>query len=241
MQIEVFQHVPFEGPAAIADWAARRGFPLRTHRLYEGAPVPVPDELAGPLLVVFMGGPMSVNDERPYPWLRLEKALISVLADSRPDCALLGVCLGAQLIASALGARVYPGQEKEIGWFPVEVTAAGQRDWDLPGELVPLHWHGETFDLPAGADVLVSTEVTPNQAFAVGHRVLGLQFHLEATRASTAGMTENLASEIGSGTWQQEPADIAAGAERHPPRNVVLLYGLLDRLIRGLDAAVAQA
>src|SRR5262249_18338143 len=125
--------------------------------------------------------------------------------------AVLGVCLGAQMIAKALGAKVYPAQQKEIGWFPIDRTAAQHALFDgIPAEFTAFHWHGETFDLPAGAIQLAKTAAVPNQAFAAGPRVLGLQFHMEATPRSVKDLLDHAADEIGNGPFEQTPDAIRA-------------------------------
>jgi GMP synthase (glutamine-hydrolysing) len=137
-------------------------------------------DAAAPDLLVVLGGPIGVYEEDKYPFLADEIRLVERrLASGRP---LLGVCLGAQMIARAAGSRVYPGPEKEIGYGPLELTPQGQAS--PLGALVAcdhhvLHWHGDTFDLPAGAERLASTRITQNQAFSLGSGVLGLQFHIE--------------------------------------------------------------
>ncbi len=135
------------------------------------------DPLAADLLVI-LGGPIGAYEDDIYPFLNDEIALIQKrLAAQKP---IIGICLGAQLMARALGARVYPGQAKEIGWAPLILTEAGkQSPLGLVGELSVLHWHGDTFDLPDGATLLASTPITTNQAFVLGRHALGLQFHLE--------------------------------------------------------------
>ncbi len=137
------------------------------------------DPLA-PALLVLLGGPIGVYEEDRYPFLQQELRLLQIrLAASRPT---LGICLGAQLLAKALGARVYPGPHKEIGFAPIRLTAAGKASCLAPfgaPDAVVLHWHGDTFDLPAGAIRLASTEFYDNQAFAAGSSLLGLQFHPE--------------------------------------------------------------
>ncbi len=135
-----------------------------------------------PDLLIVLGGPIGAYEEERYPFLAHEVAAIERrIAEGLP---VLGVCLGAQLVARALGARVYPGKVKEIGWTPLEPTPEGARSCLSPlaqNSWQVLHWHGDTFDLPEGAKRLASTPATANQAFSYGPRVLGLQFHIEIT------------------------------------------------------------
>ncbi len=130
-------------------------------------------------LLVILGGPIGVYEEKTYPWLQEEIAIVAHrLANAAPT---LGICLGAQVIARAAGSRVYPGGSPEIGWTPVTLTDAGLRSplRFLSAQVPVLHWHGDTFDLPDSATLLASTEVYPNQAFAIARHTLGLQFHIE--------------------------------------------------------------
>lgn len=191
------QHAPHEGPAAIAAWAGRRGHSLEVTRLDRGEPLPTVEEFE---MLVLLGGPMSVNDEASYPWLAEEKLLIGETIQT--DRRILGICLGSQLIASALGRRVYPARALEIGWFPVRLSAQAARSRTfagLPPSFTPFHWHGETFDLPKGAIHLAESDLCPNQAFEIefdggpsrgGALALALQFHLEATDESVREMLE---------------------------------------------------
>jgi len=207
MRMTVLQHVPFEGPAAIADWAADRRVPMTVACLHREEPLPALDAFD---MLTVMGGPMSANDEARYSWLGPEIALVRDAIGAGKT--VLGVCLGAQIIAKALGAKVYAAAHKEIGWFPVRRTPAAHTIFDgLPAEFTAFHWHGETFDLPPGAERLAETAGTPNQAFAVAKRVLGLQFHMEATETSVNALIEHAAGEIGGGPFEQTPSAIAAG------------------------------
>ena len=178
-----FRHVPFEGIGLIQPALEDRGVSVECADLFrDGALLPDAATAAG---LIFMGGPMSVNDDLGY--LRQEMQLVrDAVARGQP---VLGVCLGAQLIAKALGARVYRNPVKEVGWFDVQVTEAGRQDplfSALEGSETVLQWHGETFDLPAGAVLLATSDRCRNQAFRIGANVYALQFHLEVTPAMIA-------------------------------------------------------
>ncbi len=212
MRMAVLQHVPFEGPAAIADWASRRSVPLDVFHVYRGSGLPQPDSFD---MLTVMGGPMSANDTATLPWLQPEIDLVrDAMAGGK---IVLGVCLGSQIIAKALGAPVYAAKQREIGWFPVTRTAdaGGATLFDaLPSQFTPFHWHGETFDLPAGAVRLAETADVPNQAFQIGDRVLGLQFHMEATPQSVADLVKHAGHEIADGPFEQPPHEILAESHR---------------------------
>jgi len=175
--VVAFRHVPFEHAGRLADSLAEYGIGCEYVDLYQSdADVSVRDA-AG---LIFMGGPMSVNDDLPY--LRQEMRMIAqAISYGKP---VMGVCLGSQLIARALGGSVYPNPVKEIGWFPVHFTEAAGEDAlfrRLRGPETIFHWHGETFDLPHGAELLASSDACRHQAFRVGKNIYGLQFHLEVT------------------------------------------------------------
>lgn len=228
MRIHSLQHVDFEGPAAIADWAAEAGHAMEGSHLYRGDALPGLSDFD---LLVVLGGPMSVNDEQEYAWLAEEKRLVRQAIES--GRAVLGVCLGAQMIANALGARVYRAAQKEIGWFPVRRVAREGLGAVLPETFTPLHWHGETFDLPGGAVRLAETDAVPNQAFLLGDKVAGLQFHIEATPWSVQALVENAAGEIEEGKpFQQAPGEILAETPRASAAVRPLLWQVLDHLSR---------
>lgn len=171
---------------------------------------------------------MSVNDEHLYPWLKEEKALVRSAIES--ERAVLGICLGAQMIASAMGARVYRGSEREIGWFPVRRVTASGAGALFPEVFTPLHWHGETFDLPAGAIRLAETDAVPNQAFQLGSAI-GLQFHLEATPESVRQLVDTAAHEIEPDKPFQQPAsELVAQTPQASSDAQAILYKLLDQI-----------
>jgi GMP synthase-like glutamine amidotransferase len=186
----VIQHVAHEGPGLIADALDAAGRRADVVRLDRGAPLPDQDSIDG---LVVMGGPMGVHDDADHPWLMAERDLIgAVVAAGTP---VLGVCLGAQQVAMALGAEVTTGAVSEVGLGQVELTAAGRRDpvfgpeyGGLADTTLPcVHWHRDTFSLPDGAVHLAATRVFPHQAFRWGTAVYGLQFHVEVDRSLADG------------------------------------------------------
>ncbi len=227
MHLHVLQHVPFEGPASIADWVRRRGHVLSQTRLFEAQGLPAPDAVDG---LIVMGGPMGVGDEDEFPWLVHEKRFLAACVEN--DKPVLGICLGSQLLAEVLGAPVYPNRHKEIGWFPIEFTQAalGSPLFDgCPQEIEVFHWHGDTFDLPHGARLLASSQACRNQAFLHGRHVLGLQFHLEVTSRSIAALVENGAAELRPAPYIQ-PASRLSGTPEQVRKVNTVMHKLLDRL-----------
>jgi GMP synthase-like glutamine amidotransferase len=177
MRVLIFRHVPFEGAGHLERVLQSRGIAFQYADLYApAAGSPDPEDFQA---LIFMGGPMSVNDELAY--LKIETQYIQrAAAEGIP---LLGICLGSQLIAKALGARVHRNPAREIGWFNLTFTPAAASDplfAGLDSETV-FHWHGETFELPAGGQLLASSSLCRNQAYRVGHHIYGFQFHLEVT------------------------------------------------------------
>ncbi len=212
----VLQHAEVEGPGLLAAPMEEAGLSLRSVRTFLGEAVPrAADGIAG---IVVMGGPMGVYEAARHPHLDDEVALVREAL--RRGLPVLGICLGSQILAAAAGARVHPGPVKEIGWYPVHMTAAGRGDpvlRELPDPSVVFHWHGDTFDLPRGAVLLASSEAYPNQAFLIGDAAYGLQFHLEVTpemvdRFVAAG-EEELAAVRGAGG----AARLGAEARHHAP------------------------
>lgn len=181
MHIHWLQHVAHEDAGCIAPWLATRAQRLSRTRLWAGEPLPARPDFDA---LIVMGGPMNVDEHDAHPWLLPEKTLIRAAIDAgRP---VLGICLGSQLIADALGAPVTRNAHTEIGWFDVELNADGRRhplfaDW--PERFSAFHWHGDTFAIPDGAQNLMSSQACAHQAYVWGERVVGLQFHPEITAA----------------------------------------------------------
>lgn len=174
------RHVAFEDTGLLADLLQERGFALRY--LEAGIETIERDTLLSADLVIVLGGPIGVYEEEQYPFLRGEIAAVRARLEARKP--ILGICLGAQLMAYALGAEVKPGPEKEIGWAPIELTETGEKSVLAPLKGVPvLHWHGDAFGLAPNAENLARTRVCPHQAFCIGKHALGLQFHVEADPA----------------------------------------------------------
>lgn len=206
MRIHCIQHVFFEDPGYIEPWAKSRHHTFITTIPCNNEPFPDIDNFD---MLVIMGGPMGVYDEEEYQWLKAEKQFIkSAIVSGK---LILGVCLGAQLIADALGAEVYPNTEKEIGWFPVALTCVGESEElldGLPSSFIALHWHGDTFDIPPGSKHLMQSEACRNQAFIFNNNVLGLQFHLETTPEGLSALVENCQDELVRGKYIQPESEI---------------------------------
>lgn len=234
MAVHVLQHMPNEGLGSIERWLADRGATVSFTRFYEDVTLPAVDGLG---LVIALGGPMSVNDEAALPWLAAEKQFLrEAMAHG---VAVLGICLGAQLVANALGARVYPNREKEIGWFPVTGIDGGEGCFRFPPSVDVFHWHGETFDLPPGAVPLARSAACERQAFQIGSNIIGLQFHLETDPASAQAFVDADNAEpmekrelVTGKPYIQSAADIlAAPAER---------YAGINRLMADVLAYLAR-
>ena len=225
MKAHYLQHVPFEGLGSIETWLQSVRADVTVTKFFEDPALPAVDDLD---LLVIMGGPMSVNDEADHPWLAAEKQFIRKAIEK--DKAVIGICLGAQLIAGAMGATVYPNKEKEIGWFPVTGTQSDNAEefFAFPQELLVFHWHGETFDLPDGAMRLARSDACHNQAFQLDSRTIGLQFHLETTPGAARDIVHYCRDELQPSRYVQGAAEILGGKDS----NYTVINSCMDRVLQ---------
>ncbi len=224
MRIHLLQHVAFEGLGSIEEWAKANHAAISTSRLFADDPLPRGDAFDW---LVVMGGPMNIHEEESYPWLAGEKAFIKQAI--RGGKVVLGVCLGAQLIADSLGAKVTRNLHKEIGWFPLTSVHGAMRAI-IPSGAMVMHWHGDTFALPTGAELLASSEACANQGFIYQGRVVGLQFHLETTAESLASLIAHGSDDLSpAGPFIQTPSEMQSDPTRFPAINR-MMAALLDHL-----------
>lgn len=210
----VVQHVPCETPGTIVDALQSTGVAARYIRTFQGDPVP--PKMGDAVGLVVMGGPMGVYEQELYPFLRDEMRLMEdALHREKP---ILGVCLGSQLLAATLGARVARSRQKEIGWHPIRLAPAAAHDplWKgCPPSFMAYHWHGDVFPLPHGAVALASSPLTEYQAFRYGPNAYGFLFHMEVTRQIIEEMIATFWNEL-----QEEGLDghqLLAASDTHLP------------------------
>jgi len=228
LRIHYFQHVPFEGLGCIESWAFEKDHILTATQFH--TPSYELPELKNIDWFIMMGGPMSVHDEAKYPWLKEEKVFIKqAIAAGK---TVIGICLGAQLVAEALGARVFSNVHKEIGWFEVTRTTQGNTTAllkDIEPSFTAFHWHGDTFDLPHGAAHLLQSEACINQMFLYNKHALGIQFHFEVTPQTLYAMIRHGRQELTPGTYIQDEETILAQAQLITENNQ-RMYAILNGL-----------
>jgi GMP synthase (glutamine-hydrolysing) len=226
MRIHALQHAPFEGLGNIQTWADECQHTVTITKLFVDEQLP---SVASFDALLVLGGPMNIYEESQYKWLKEEKSFIKRVIHEHKY--VLGICLGAQLIADVLGAKVYQGKEKEIGWFPVTLSDEVEKRFPfLPKALEVFHWHGDTFDLPIGATLLASSKACINQAFLYNERVIGLQFHLEMTKESIELMIENCKDELQEQRLYVQNIDEINNQYDKVEYTKTVLYTLLDHL-----------
>jgi len=226
MKILCLKHIAFEGPGSLALWALTRGHELEVTAVYQNQPLPGPETFDA-LLV--MGGPMNIHEDATYPWLAKEKSYVrDAIAASK---YVIGVCLGAQLIADALGATVSKGANTEIGWFPIRRSTDCPDSLPLPDELGVLHWHGDTFEIPEGAQPIAFSLACENQGFLYQERVLALQCHLEMTPQSLALLIAASRNELVNARYIQDADRMLAEPDSTYEHMQTVLFAMLDVLV----------
>ena len=233
MRILCLQHVPFEGPAALVDWAKSRGHIFRIHPMYKDRALPSIKDFD---CLFIMGGPMNIYEEDKYPWLALEKTLIlEAIAGGK---YVIGICLGGQLIAEALGATVSKATNPEIGWYSIQ-RAVDCPTWsELPENLTVMHWHRYQFETPKGAKRIATSQVCEDQGFIYADHILALQCHLEATPESLATLVASCRDELMEASVSMSAERILAEPIATYERMQQTLFGLLDRMTtsnRGIE------
>ncbi len=227
LRIHHLQHVAFEGLGSMEPHFLQQGHQLSSTHFYKGDAIPSTDDFDW---LIVMGGPMGVYNDLEYPWLREEKSLIRKSIDGGK--IVLGICLGAQLIADVMGARVTKNKYREIGWFPVNREIDGSESPladAFPEMLDVFHWHGDTFEIPEGARLLATSEACRNQGFIYEDRVVGLQFHLETTPESAAALVQHCAGELDGSKYVQSGTEMLSDASRFDRINRVMA-ALLEKL-----------
>jgi GMP synthase-like glutamine amidotransferase len=230
MRAHCLQHVPFEDMAAISGWLEKNNFEISYTRFYEDAGLPDVFEIDW---VIVMGGPMSVNDTKQYPWLKAEKDFISECIAMNKT--IIGICLGSQLIANSLGCKVYPNTQKEIGWYPLTKNKKVNIDlFDaLPEKLTVFHWHGETFDLPEEAMLIASSEACVNQIFTIYPNVIGFQCHFETNDETLKDLSEECEPELkATGKYIQNAQEMKEGLKTYALSMHKVLYSILDKMLQ---------
>lgn len=210
LRIHYLQHVPFEGLGYIDTWIKENNHTLTVTKFFEHDLLPNINSIDW---LVVMGGPMGVYDTKEYPWLVDEINFIKKAIEA--DKTIIGICLGAQLIAASLGAKVYPNHKKEIGWLPLVKTNLGKNHPILstvPHEFTTFHWHGDTFEMPKDAVHLLQSPACAHQAFLYNEKVIGLQFHVEVTPQTLVAMTENCGHELIHDDYIQSKEEILSKA-----------------------------
>ncbi|MEK8129446.1 type 1 glutamine amidotransferase [Paenibacillus filicis] len=224
MNLVLLKHFSFDDESALISWATRNGHSASVLYPPELTIYPEPDTFD---MLIILGGPMSVYEEAQYPWLKPEKQFVKRAMEQHKK--VLGICLGAQMIAELAGGRVYRHAHKEIGWHRVERTGQSHGLFPLPDTFTSFQWHGDVFELPEGAVHLARSAACPHQAFALGPHILGVQFHLETSPACIESMLKHWSAELIEGPYIQSAADIRSGLSRSEA-SAGLLHRILDRL-----------
>jgi GMP synthase (glutamine-hydrolysing) len=227
MNIHIIQHALFENEGIITEWALKKKHRLSYTHIYKNEIFP---KISNIDFLIILGGAMGAYEEYLYPWLKTEKKYIEDAIKSNK--IVLGICLGAQLIANVLGAKVFPHKNKEIGWWNISSTLSSKQNKffnAFPESYTAFHWHGDTFDLPQSATLMASSGATTNQAFVYGNNVVGLQFHFEITESLLKSFLRDGEAELKKSIYVQTPDEITAGFH-HLKQSNRLMMDLLQNL-----------
>jgi GMP synthase-like glutamine amidotransferase len=236
MKIHCIRHEPFEGLASIELWIRHNNHSLSYTRTYLHQRFP--DEVSFDMLII-MGGTASIYERDKIPWLAAEKKFI--LKAVKAGKKVLGICLGAQILADLTGANVYSGLEKEIGWFPVKFNKRELPGFSfLPARTHVFHWHGDTFDIPNGAIRLASSELTPNQGFLMGENILALQFHLEMNLTSLKKLIKACSNQLSNINGSVQSAEKMLEFSGYFLSNNELMFRILDYFASGQKSITTQ-
>jgi GMP synthase-like glutamine amidotransferase len=227
VHVHFLQHVPFEGPGCIEGYFRARGHKLTSTHLYLGQGLP---QMGTIDWLIVMGGPMGVHDQPGPSWMKRERLYIREAVFSGK--IVLGICLGAQLVAHALGAEVRSNGCREIGWFPVKISheTAPVLKGVFPARLEAFHWHGDTFDIPENGVPFASSEACRNQGFMVGNRIMGLQFHLETTPALARSLIRHCRHELDGSRYVQTEEEMLSDRARFS-----LINSVMETLLRRME------
>lgn len=232
MRIHCIQHVEFEVPGTITEWIEKRDHLLSTTHLYENEEFPETDTFD---LLIVMGGPMNIYEYEKYPWLREEKSFLKKAIEGGK--AVLGICLGAQLLADVLNAKVFKNHYTEIGWFPVSAIKEEKSEISflegIPEKFTAFHWHGDTFGIPEGSKRLFESEACKNQGFIYKERIIGLQFHLEMSKETIRNVIENCRDELIDGKYIQREREML-DREESLTESRKLMFELMDNLEKSI-------
>ncbi len=226
MNIHWIQHVPFEGLGNIKEWIENHHHTLSCTKQYSGESLPDIHDID---MLIIMGGSMGVYDVDEYPWIKTETQFIKECVELNKP--VLGICLGSQFIASAMDAKVYPGPVKEIGWFPVQIFNKELFPFEEDHPVI-FHWHGDTFDLPNNAELLASTPEVKHQAFRFGDKTIAIQFHLEQTEETVAGMLTHFADDLLENGAKIQSKEEIESQKHYFETNKKIMFHILDFLAK---------
>lgn len=226
MKIHFIQHVAFEYPGYLLHWAQQHKHEISFTKIFETVSFPTSENFD---LLIIMGGPMGVYEEEKYEWMKQEKKFIKKSIEEKKK--VLGICLGSQFVAEALGSKVYPHTVKEIGWWPVQKTSNHLLARNLPENFITFHWHGDTFDLPQNAIQLFSSDACAQQGFIFNNHVAGLQFHMEVMDDLLQNMTEHERDELIADKYVQTETTIHVSINEFVPSQNLYMQNFIDAFI----------